>query len=110
MLCKDSTARTHLFQSIRDARLHFWQKYIFPKTEERSEGMGLQEVRSARSIGIHCCTFSLTDEALDEPPKVLLEEAAAAGLPKGSFITLQHGALLRVADGAIVGGPMVLGE
>ena len=72
--------------------------------------MASQEVRSAQSIGIHCCTFSLTDEALDEPPKVLVEETAAAGLPKRSFITLQHGALLHIAEGAFVGNPMVLGE
>ena len=80
------------------------------RTGQKLLVMAPQEVRSAQSIGIHCCTFSLTDEALDEPPKVLVEEAAAAGLPKGSFITLQHGTPLRIADGAVVGNPMVLGE
>ena len=59
----------------------------------------LQEVRSRLSIGIHCCTFSLTDEALDEPPRELRKHAAAAGLLPGSFVTLQHGTLLRTDSG-----------
>lgn len=29
------------------------------------------DVRSKRSVGVHCCTWSLTDEPLDEPPKLL---------------------------------------
>ena len=60
----------------------------------------MQEVLAKQSIGIHCCTFSLTDEALDEPPAALRREAAAAGLPEGAFVTLQHGALLRTHDSA----------
>lgn len=31
-----------------------------------------QDVRSRRSVGVHCCTWSLTDEPLDEPPKLLV--------------------------------------
>lgn len=31
-----------------------------------------QDVGSKRSVGVHCCTWSLTDEPLDEPPKLLV--------------------------------------
>lgn len=62
-----------------------------------------------QSIGIHCCTFCLTDEALDEPPKLLVDEAAKAGLPEGAFITLQHGAVLQTCQGVMKAQPAVLG-
>jgi N-acyl-phosphatidylethanolamine-hydrolysing phospholipase D len=54
------------------------------------------DVRSARSVAVHCCTWSLTDEALDEPPVVLAAAAAEAGLAPDAFVTLQHGATLAV--------------
>ena len=31
-----------------------------------------QDVRSRKSIAVHCCTWSLTDEPLDEPPRELV--------------------------------------
>lgn len=58
------------------------------------------DVRSQRSVGMHCCTFALTDEALDEPPQLLREEAEKSGLPSGSFVTLRHGGLIATAAGA----------
>ena len=67
------------------------------------------DVRAARSIGIHCCTFNLTDEPLDEPPRVLAEAVKAAGLPRGAFTVLQHGAMLQTADGVDLNAPPVLG-
>ena len=67
------------------------------------------DVRSLRSIGIHCCTFNLTDEPLDEPPRLLAEASAAAGLPGGTFTVLQHGALLQTAGGVDCNAPPVLG-
>ncbi len=71
----------------------------------------MQEVRSRLSIGIHCCTFALTDEALDAPPKELRKFAVAAGLPPGSFVTLQHGTLLRTDSGSGCGSSVpVLGS
>jgi hypothetical protein len=69
----------------------------------------VQDVQSKQSIGIHCCTFPLTDEAMDEPPKLLAKEAAAAGLSPGAFVTLQHGALLQTADGRARNQPLLLG-
>ncbi|CAL8463129.1 g2663 [Coccomyxa elongata] len=68
-----------------------------------------QDVRSMQSIGIHCCTFCLTDEALDEPPQLLVREAAAAKLSHGSFVTLQHGACLKTAGGLNRNEPALLG-
>lgn len=58
-----------------------------------------KDVRSKRSVGMHCCTFSLTDEAMDEPPRLLKEHAAKAGLSPESFIVMRHGGLLATADG-----------
>lgn len=49
------------------------------------------DVRSKASIAVHCCTWSLTDEALDEPPRRLAEAAAAAGLGAHEFVALAHG-------------------
>ena len=60
----------------------------------------LQEVGSRRSVGIHTATFCLTDEAMDEPPRLLASEAAAAGLPPDAFVTLQHGGIISTAGGA----------
>ncbi len=56
------------------------------------------DVRSKASIAVHCCTWSLTDEALDEPPRVLAAAAADAGLASGEFVALQHGATTVYAD------------
>lgn len=50
-----------------------------------------QDVRSRRSLGIHHATFCLTDEAMDEPARVLREVAAARGLAPAEFIATQHG-------------------
>jgi hypothetical protein len=108
-----------------------------------------RELRSRRSIAIHCCTFHLTlgarrpvrsgllariqpspgrpfgpwtlgraldprcsharphplpcphprrAEALDEPPALLVREAAAQGLAEDEFVCLQHGAAIVVRD------------
>jgi N-acyl-phosphatidylethanolamine-hydrolysing phospholipase D len=54
------------------------------------------DVKSNASVAVHCCTWSLTDEALDEPPRELARAAAAAGLQEGAFVTMQHGATLAV--------------
>ena len=56
----------------------------------------LQEVGARRSIAIHHATFSLTDEALDEPSSLLRKHAAEAGLQDEDFQALQHGACLQI--------------
>ena len=67
--------------------------------------MILQDVKSQRSFGIHCCTFCLTDEPLDEPPKLLEQAVHEAGLPKNAFVTLQHGGMLQTANGLDLNQP-----
>lgn len=67
-----------------------------------------QDARSKRSISIHCCTFNLTEEPLDEPPKLLIKAAKAAGLSQDDFVTLQHGAMLQTANGADLNHPPLL--
>ena len=67
-----------------------------------------QDVASKRSIGIHCATFCLTDEAMDEPAKLLVQEAAAAKLAPEEFVQLQHGAILRTAGGKDLNSPPLL--
>ena len=67
-----------------------------------------QDVISKRSIGIHCCTMTISIEPLDEAPKVLEKDKRAAGIPKDAFITLQHGALLQTADGVDLNKPSLM--
>lgn len=56
-----------------------------------------KDVRARRSLGIHWGTFAgLTDEDLDEPPRVLAQKRAAAGLPEDAFFVLRHGETRRL--------------
>jgi len=57
-----------------------------------------RDVKSRVSLGIHWGTFDdLTDESLYEPPGVLADEAAKAGLAPGEFFVLKHGETRRLA-------------
>lgn len=67
-----------------------------------------QDVRSKRSIGIHCCTMTISMEPLDEAPKVLEKEKDAAGITEDAFITLQHGGMLQTAGGADLNKPCLM--
>ena len=60
------------------------------------------DVQSRRSVGMHCCTFCLTDEAMDEPPALLRQHVKEAALPSDSFVTLRHGGRIVTSDGADV--------
>lgn len=71
-------------------------------------GLSLQDVRSLRSLGIHCCTFCLTFEPLDEPVRLLRDAAKAAGLQQNEFVVMQHGGLLATAKGRDAAVPPVL--
>lgn len=66
------------------------------------------DVCSKRSVAMHCCTFCLTDEALDEPPRLLREEVNRAGLLANSFVTIRHGGLLVTKDGLDLHVPELL--
>lgn len=60
-----------------------------------------RDLKARVSVSIHCCTFNLTTEALDEPPKVLQQEMQRQGVQEGEFVTLQHGAMVQVRGGAV---------
>lgn len=49
----------------------FFMKYQHVNHEEAVQLH--QDVQSKRSIAIHCCTFPLTLEPMDEPPQLLLD-------------------------------------
>lgn len=68
----------------------------------------MQDVKSKRSFGIHCCTFNLTDESLDEPPQLLIKAVEAAELPPDAFVTLQHGAMLQTVNGVDLQSPLTM--
>jgi N-acyl-phosphatidylethanolamine-hydrolysing phospholipase D len=50
-----------------------------------------RELGAHQSIGIHWGTFSLTDEALDQPPRDLARERLAAGIAEVDFGVLAIG-------------------
>jgi N-acyl-phosphatidylethanolamine-hydrolysing phospholipase D len=53
-----------------------------------------QDVRSRKSIAIHWGTFSLTDEPLDEPPRLLARSLRDRGIDAEEFLVLKHGETL----------------
>jgi N-acyl-phosphatidylethanolamine-hydrolysing phospholipase D len=50
-----------------------------------------RDLGARESVGIHWGTFSLTDEALDQPPRDLAQAREAAGLPETGFGVLAIG-------------------
>ena len=66
------------------------------------------QLSSSRTFPVtHCCfvwfvvvctsyagTFVLTDEPVAEPPRMLVEAVARAGLAPDSFVTVPHGSTL----------------
>jgi L-ascorbate metabolism protein UlaG (beta-lactamase superfamily) len=54
-----------------------------------------QDLHARQSIAIHWGTFELSDEPLDEPPKLLAEELKKAHVPAGQFEALKHGQMMR---------------
>jgi N-acyl-phosphatidylethanolamine-hydrolysing phospholipase D len=54
------------------------------------------DLGAKRSLGVHWGTFALTDEPLDEPPRVLAEERGRRGLTANEFFTIAIGETWRV--------------
>jgi len=54
------------------------------------------DLGAKRSLGVHWGTFHLTDEPLDEPPRVLGELRSAQGLAESDFFTLAIGQTRRL--------------
>jgi N-acyl-phosphatidylethanolamine-hydrolysing phospholipase D len=55
-----------------------------------------RDLGTKASLGIHWGTFSLTDESLDEPPRLLAEARKAQGVPDSAFFTLALGETRRL--------------
>jgi N-acyl-phosphatidylethanolamine-hydrolysing phospholipase D len=51
----------------------------------------MQDVKAKQAMGVHWGTFMLTDEPLDEPPKLLKDALAAQGIPSADFRAWAHG-------------------
>lgn len=68
----------------------------------------MQEVKAKRSIAIHLCTFHLTDEAIDAPPRLLVEESRRQGLSPDEFVALPHGGEIVTRGGRDVAPPPLL--
>jgi Beta-lactamase superfamily domain len=49
------------------------------------------DLRARYSVGMHWGTFRLTDERLDEPPLMLAQSLARAGVPDTEFFLMGHG-------------------
>jgi hypothetical protein len=54
--------------SLPFSTFEFWQTHLLLAAIAVVQLQIAADVGARRSIGIHCCTFALTDEALDEPP------------------------------------------
>lgn len=54
------------------------------------------DLGARRSLGVHWGTFELTDEALDEPPRKLVEQRREAGLAEEEFFVLAIGETRRL--------------
>ena len=60
------------------------------------------DLAAKQSIGVHWGTFALTDESLDEPPRLLADARRTKGLPDAAFITLAIGETRKLPRRAIV--------
>lgn len=54
------------------------------------------DVRSGKSVAMHWGTFILTDEPLDEPPRLLESAKKSMGVADDAFIVLRHGETLTI--------------
>ena len=72
--------------------------FMYPQHVDPAEAVRIhQDLHARYSIGIHWGTFELTDESLDEPPRLLQEELRKLAIPPERFFVLQHGQTRRLA-------------
>ena len=62
------------------------------------------DLRARYSVGMHWGTFRLTDERLDEPPLMLAQSLARAGVPDTEFFLMRHGET-RLLEDILMGDP-----
>lgn len=83
--------------------------FMRPQHVDPAEGVQMHlDLKAKVSTAIHCCTFNLTTEALDEPPALLVKELRDRGMRPDEFVTLQHGAMAVVRDGVLANTPKTL--
>ena len=69
-----------------------FHKLINPERNVPEEAVKIhQDTGSRYSVAIHWGTFILTDEPVDEPPKLLENALAQKGIPNEHFFVMQHG-------------------
>ena len=56
------------------------------------------DLEAKKAIGMHWGTFILTDEPVDEPPKVLKEELKKRSISIDDFIVMKHGQTINLDD------------
>ncbi|MEO8136710.1 MAG: MBL fold metallo-hydrolase [Betaproteobacteria bacterium] len=72
--------------------------FMEPQHVDPAEAIRIhQDLHARQSLGIHWGTFELTDEPLDEPPRVLRAELEKQAIPAERFFVLQHGQTRRIA-------------
>lgn len=85
--------------------------FMKPQHVNPEEALQIHEdVQSRNSIAIHCCTFKLTLEPLDEPPVRLASAVRKAGLEPSAFLTIRHGEIIAAAGGKLLNSPQTLGQ
>ena len=71
--------------------------FMAPQHVNPEEAVRIHQALGAkRSLGIHWGTFELTDEALDEPPRQLIQAVRAQGLSAEDFGVMPIGDTLRL--------------
>lgn len=83
--------------------------FMRPQHVNAEEGLAIHRDVGARvSLAIHCCTWALTDEALDEPPRRLNEALEESGCRRDEFVTVRHGEKVVVRDGRLANKPLLI--
>lgn len=66
--------------------------FMAPQHVDPAEAVQMHlDIGSRFSVGMHWGTFILTDEPIDEPPKLLDKALADNGLPPSAFVAMKHG-------------------